>query len=88
MNTHNKTLLSQIQGAKKNAKAIERYQGAFSEIFVQLIKDRKLSNKKLIDTSLVGEKTIERLRNDEEYPITVQIIMGLCFGLKLTVPEA
>jgi hypothetical protein len=36
----------------------------------------------------VGEKTIQRLRNDEDYPTTVQTVMGLCYGLRLTVPEA
>jgi hypothetical protein len=52
------------------------------------MKERKLSNKELADSSLVGEKTIQRLRNNEEYPTTVQTIMGLCYGLKLSVPEA
>ena len=88
MNAHNKTLLSQIQGAKKSAKALEKYPGAFSETLVQLMKERKLSNRMLADASLVGEKTIQRLRNNEEYPTTVQTVMGLCFGLKLSVPEA
>lgn len=40
------------------------------------------------DASLVGDKTIQRLRNNEEYPTTVQTVLGLCYGLKLTVPEA
>lgn len=52
------------------------------------MKERKLSNKKLADSSLVGEKTIQRLRNNEEYPTTGQTVMGLCYGLKLSVPEA
>ena len=36
----------------------------------------------------MGEKTIQRLRNDEEYPTSVQTVLGLCVGLKLTLPEA
>ena len=64
------------------------YPGAFSDTLVQLMKDKKLSVKKLADASLVGEKTIQRLRNDEEYPTSIQTVMGLCYGLKLTVPEA
>lgn len=88
MNHHSKTLLAQIQGAKKSADAMRLYPGAFSETLVQLMKERKLSNKKLADSSLVGEKTIQRLRNNEEYPTTVQTVMGLCYGLKLSVPEA
>lgn len=53
-----------------------------------LQKERKLSNKQLADLSLVGEKTIQRLRNDEEYPTSVQTVLGLCVGLKLPLPEA
>mgnify|MGYP000968747558 FL=1 len=88
LNAHNKILLSQIQGARKSANAMRLYPGAFSETLVQLMKERKLSNKKLADASLVGERTIQRLRNDEEYPTTVQTVLGLCYGLKLSVPEA
>lgn len=55
---------------------------------MQLMKDKKLSVKKLADGSLVSEKTIQRLRNNEEYPTTKQTVLGLCYGLKLTIPEA
>lgn len=88
MNKHNKTLLSQIQGAKNSANSMRTYPGAFSETLVQMMKERKLSVKNLADASLVGEKTIQRLRNNEEYPTSVQTVMGLCYGLKLSVPEA
>lgn len=88
MNKHNMTLLAQIQGANKSANSMRLYPGAFSETLVQMMKERKISNKKLADLSLVGEKTIQRLRNNEEYPTTVQTVIGLCFGLRLSVPEA
>lgn len=88
LNKHNKTLLAQIQGASKSADSMRLYPRAFSETLVQLIKERKLSNKKLADALLVGEKTIQRLRNNEEYPTSVQTVLGLCYGLKLSVPEA
>ena len=88
LNKHNMTLLAQIQGASQSANAMRLYPGSYSETLVQLMKERKLSNKKLADASLVGEKTIQRLRNDEEYPTTVQTVLGICYGLKLSVPEA
>ncbi len=88
LNKHNKTLLAQIQNAKKSASALQRYPGSFSETLVQLMKDKKITVKKLADGSLVGEKTIQRLRNNEEYPTTKQTVLGLCYGLKLTIPEA
>lgn len=85
---HNKNLLEQIEGAKKRSGALRRYPGSFAETLVALQKERHLSNKELADRSLVGEKTIQRLRNDEEYPSTVQTVIALCVGLKLPLPEA
>lgn len=88
MNDYNRALLAQMQNAPKQSNAIRRYPGSFAETLVQLMKERKISNKKLADASLVGEKTIQRLRNDEEYPTSIQSVLGLCVGLKLSVPEA
>ena len=84
----NRTLLDQIQNAKSRSEALRRYPGSFAETLVALQKERKLSNKQLADHSLVGEKTIQRLRNDEEYPTSVQTVLALCVGLKLPLPEA
>lgn len=67
---------------------LRRYPGSFAEMLVVLQKERKLSNMQLADRSLVGEKTIQRLRNDEEYPTSVQTVLALCVGLKLPLPEA
>ena len=49
---------------------------------------RMICSSGLADRSLVGEKTIQRLRNDEEYPTSVQTVLALCVGLKLPLPEA
>ena len=88
LNAHNKTLLKQIKNAKRRSEAMRRYPGSFAETLVALQKERKLSNKQLADRSFVGEKTIQRLRNDEEYPTSVQTVLALCVGLKLPLPEA
>ena len=88
LNAHNKALLEQIKNAKRRSEAMRRYTGSFAETLVALQKERRLSNKQLADRSLVGEKTIQRLRNDEEYPTSVQTVLALCVGLKLPLPEA
>lgn len=88
LNTHNKELLDQVTNTKRRSEALRRYPGSFAETLVELQKERKLSNKQLADRSLVGEKTILRLRNNEEYPTTVQTVLALCVGLKLPLPEA
>lgn len=88
LNAHNKALLDQIKNAKSRSEALRRYPGSFAETLGALQKERKLSNKQLADRSLAGEKTIQRLRNDEEYPTSVQTVLALCVGLKLPLPEA
>lgn len=88
LNAHNKTLLEQIKNAKRRSEAMRRYPHSFAETLIALQKERKLSNKQLADHSLVGEKNIQRLRNDEEYPISVQTVLALCVGLKLPLSEA
>lgn len=85
---HNKTLLDRIEQGKQSSEALRRYPGSFAETLVALQKEHNLSNKRLADQSLVGEKTLQRLRNNEEYPTSVQTILGLCVGLKLPLPEA
>lgn len=87
-NAHNKALNALMDDAKQRSNALRRYPGSFAETLVLLMKDRKLSNKDLADRSLVGEKTIQRIRNDEEYPTSKQTVLGLCVGLQLSPPEA
>lgn len=88
MNAHNRALLAMMDNAPKSSNEIRRLPGSFAESLVQLMTRKKVSNRQLADASLVGEKTIQRLRNDEEYRTTKQVVLGLCVGLKLTLPEA
>ena len=87
-NEHNKALNALMDNAAQRSNALRRYLGSFAETLVQLMKERKISNKILADLSLVGEKTIQRLRNDEEYSTTKQTVLGLCVGLSLSPAEA
>ncbi len=88
LNDHNKALLNQIQNAKRRSEELRRYPGSFAETLIALMKERHISNKQLADRSLVGEKTIQRLRNDEEYLTSIQTVLALCVGLNLPLPEA
>ena len=88
LNSHNLTLLNQIRNAKTHSRLIRLYPGSFAETLKKMQAERKLSIKMLANKSLVGEKTIQRLRSDENYSTTIQTILGLCVGLKLSLPEA
>ena len=87
-NAHNCALNVLMDNAAQRSNAIRRYPGSFAETLVQLMKDRNMSNRKLADLSLVGEKTIQRIRNNEEYPTSKQTVLGLCVGLSLSTAEA
>lgn len=88
MNAHNRNLIQQIENAENRTRKIRKYADSLGETLVALQKEKHLSNKELSDASLVGEKTIQRIRNEEEYRPTLQTVLGLCFGLQLPPPEA
>lgn len=88
LNEHNQSLIQQIENATQRVQKIRKYADSMGETLVSLQNEKNISNKQLSDRSLVGEKTIQRIRNDEEYHPTLQTVLGLCFGLKLPPPEA
>lgn len=61
---------------------------AVPRYLLPLQKERHISNQQLSEASLVRIKTIQRIRNDEDYQPTVQTVLGLCVGLKLPPPDA
>lgn len=82
------SLMLELDHASDSVSALRSYGSSFSEALVGFQKSKKISNSQLANASLVGEKTIQRLRNDQEYPTTLQTVLALCFGLKLSVAEA
>lgn len=87
-NPHNKALSAIVEDAAKNSARQRQLPGSFGESLVQLMNEQKISVKALADRSLVGEKTIQRIRNDEEYPTTKQTVLALCVGLRLSPADA
>ncbi|WDC83301.1 helix-turn-helix transcriptional regulator [Caloramator sp. mosi_1] len=55
----------------------------FSGTLVAHMKRKKCSVEKLAELSLVGEKTIQRMRNDENYQVSLENIIAICIGLQL-----
>ena len=87
-NPHNKALNAVMENAAKYAARQRQLPGSFAESLVQLMKEQKMTVEALSDRSLVGVKTIQRLRNDEEYPTSKQTILALCIRLRLSPTEA
>jgi DNA-binding Xre family transcriptional regulator len=76
--------MAEMDTADKDAVLIRLLPGSFAQSLKMIMSDRKVKNKKLADASLVGERTIQRLRNEEDYRSTKQAILGLCVGLRLS----
>ncbi|MCR5631309.1 MAG: helix-turn-helix transcriptional regulator [Atopobiaceae bacterium] len=87
-NPHNKALNAVMENAAKYAARQRQLPGSFAESLVQLMKEQKMTVEALSDRSLVGVKTIQRLRNDEEYPTSKQTVLALCVGLRLSPADA
>ena len=62
---------------------IKRLPGGFAETLDELIKYRKTTNEKLAEACLISSKTVQRMRNNEDYEPSLETIMALCIGLQL-----
>lgn len=87
-NPHNKALSAVMDDAAKKSSRQNRLPGSFGETLVRLMDEQHISIKALADRSLVGEKTIQRIRNDENYTTTKQTVIALCVGLRLSPADA
>jgi DNA-binding Xre family transcriptional regulator len=56
---------------------------SFSGTIKELMKWKDVTVESLANDSLIGPKTIQRLRNDEDYETTLETIIALCIGLHL-----
>jgi len=57
--------------------------GGFAGTLDGLIKYRKTTNEKLAEASLISAKTVQRMRNNEDYTPTLETVIALCIGLRL-----
>lgn len=57
--------------------------GTFAEFFSNCMEERKISTKKLADKTGIPERTITRMRTEEEYKPTLEYIIACCVAMKL-----
>ena len=58
----------------------------FGYTLKQLMKWNGVSVQALADRSLVSTKTIQRMRNREDYQASIETIIALCIGMQLPPP--
>ena len=61
---------------------------SFSETLASIMKEKKISRNVLALEMGLSERTISKLRNDDDYQTDKQIVIGLCVSLSLTPAEA
>jgi len=55
----------------------------FSKKLIFHMKRKNCTVEKLAEKALIGVRTIQRIRNDEDYPITMENVVAICIGLQL-----
>lgn len=85
---HNIALAKAMDKALTSTPLIRKLPASFSESLKILMKEKGINEAELSRYSLVGEKTIQRLRNNDDYASTKQVILALCVGLRLHPIEA
>ncbi|MDR0883416.1 MAG: helix-turn-helix transcriptional regulator [Oscillospiraceae bacterium] len=68
---------------KELAEILQKLPGSFSGTIKGLMEWKGVTVEALAEASLVSAKTIQRLRNDENYETTLETVIALCIGLQL-----
>ena len=88
-NTYNITgLEAVIKRSEKTAKELGRLPGSFSETLKIMMKERKITRTRLAIEINVAESTVSRIRNNDDYCVTKQMVIAICVAMKLNPAEA
>lgn len=77
-------LLYAMELAEKDTELIRKLPESFCDSLKLIMKNRKVKSVDLAAESMIGSKTLQRLRNDEAYPKTHQLILALCVAMDLS----
>ncbi|MBN2795119.1 MAG: ImmA/IrrE family metallo-endopeptidase [Clostridia bacterium] len=84
---HNNEIVQRAKDLKDTVADIVKIKNSlpseFSMTLKAHMKRKNCSVEKLEELSLIGYKTIQRMRNDENYPVEIEHVVALCVGLQL-----
>lgn len=84
---HNEEIVKRAQDLKETVTDIAQIKKSlpaqFSETLKAHMKRKHCTVEKLTELSLIGPRTIQRIRNDEDYEVTMEHVISLCIGLQL-----
>ena len=80
--------LMKMLSQKKDAARIGRTKEDFGEMMERLMKERGFSSRTLSDVSCLSDRTIRRMKGDDMYEPTREMVIAACIGMGLTIDES
>lgn len=82
-----KDLMKQLTQVSNKARLTRRKED-FCEMMERYMKARKHSSRTLAQVSGISDRTIRRMKGDDTYEPTREMIIAVCVGMKLTLDES
>ena len=73
---------------KRDAARIGRVREDFGEMMERIMKEKGFSGTTLSETSSLSDRTIRRMKGDDTYEPTREMVIAVCVGMKLTYDES
>ena len=80
--------LAKMLSKKRDAVRIGRTREDFGEMMERLMKEKGMSSKTLSPASNLSDRTIRRMKGDDMYEPTREMVIAVCVGMKLTYDES
>ena len=80
--------LMKMLSKKRDSVRIDRTREDFGEMMERLMKERGFSSKTLSYVSCLSERTIRRMKGDDMYEPTREMVIAACVGMGLTLDES
>ncbi len=77
-------LLRAMELAEKDTELIKKLPESFCDSLKLIMKSRRVRSVDLAAEAMIGSKTLQRFRNDETYPKTLQLVLALCVAMDLS----
>ena len=80
--------LMKMLSQKRDAARIGRTREDFGEMMERIMKEKSYSGTTLSETSNLSDRTIRRMKGDDMYEPTREMVIAVCVGMKLTYDES
>ena len=80
--------LMKMLSKERDAVRISRTREDFGEMMERLMKEKGYSGTTLSEASCLSDRTIRRMKGDDTYEPTREMVIAVCVGMKLTMDES